>query len=526
MDITFEPYLGNHGSGRLRVPLSLRGAPAGTMGLLKLSSQASGSGRSIGAASAELHVRPSRLLASASRQVGLLALPPSRMLGTGAATLKTVTIGSLRLRSTVVAASGHQLATGQGTLSNTPRLTGLGTKGARPANSQAGMGLLHVRQRVLALPPAELHTYVTLAADLQMLSFVGDPRTVVHEICDLGATASPQHVMVRQSALAMAGHAAGGLLDGLEAVQEHLAFDDVVGVVWRLLYQEALALGADATISAGQLVQIAEVLALAAGAGSVLDALEAVVSALELGSIAAHVWASHALEAIALAGGGAAGLLAWNSQTEGLALSADAVGAVTFMALVPEALTLGGAAGDTAELLESIREGVDVLVRVALPDGQYLAWVCNTESKAFTTYRNFPFNSFCELGGHYYGATDEGIYLLEGDDDAGVPIDAHIRGGLMDMGTGRMKRFEAMYLGYRADGQLLLKVVTTSENGEKTESWYSLDAQPAEAMREGRIKIGKGLKSVYWGFEVANVDGGDFELDTIAWLPMVLDRRI
>lgn len=355
---------------------------------------------------------------------------------------------------------------------------------------------------------------------------VGSPGRIYLDALQIGAAAEADWIMVRQAILALSCSAPAGLLDAVEAIGDQLTFSDVAAFAWSLLFQQGLLLGASAAPNVRMLVEVGEAMALAGSDSSVLDGLEAVLVALRLGAADGYVWPGSVLESVKLGGGGAEALLALDLQQERIALTGNAVGAASFAVLAPESILLVDTASSSAELLSRIADGATLLATINLPDGQYLAWVCNTESKAFTTYRNFPFNSFCELGGHYYGATDEGIYLLEGDDDAGVPIDAHVRGGLADMGTGKLKRMEALYLGYRADGQLLLKVVTTSDGGEKTESWYGLDAQPAQAMREGRIKIGKGLKSVYWGFEVANVNGGDFELDTIAWLPMVLDRRI
>lgn len=352
----------------------------------------------------------------------------------------------------------------------------------------------------------------------------GAPETIAEALAFTGSI-DQQQIMVRRALLAL-GDVSVGLLTALDRHGDTLGFTDIAGYVWRMLHVEALALGDTPITTLQLLVEATDLLALAADAGSILDAAAAVVEALQLGDAAGYGWPVSVLETLALGDSATLQLLALTSAQSALSLGDSGSISATFTTLVPETLQLGASASTQAELLELIREGLAVLVRIQLPDGMYLAWVCHTESKAFTTYRNFPFNSFCEIDGHYYGATDEGIYLLEGDDDAGEPIEARVRGGLSDMGTGRLKRMEALYWGLSADGQMLVKVVTTSEEGEKTESWYSLDAPPGGAMREGRTKIGKGLKSVYWGFEIANVDGADFELDKIAWLPMILDRRI
>lgn len=354
----------------------------------------------------------------------------------------------------------------------------------------------------------------------------GDLGRLYRSLVAIGADVVADHVMVRRAMLAMGESAPQGVLEALDHVEDAITFEDISSIIWRVLCGEVASFGTTVLPWASILVEAGSALALEAGPGSVLDAFEAVAEALRIGEAAGYAFASSILESLAFAGSAAAGLLGMQAASESLSMSVQASGSASFVVLAPDGIALSDVASSTATLIDQIREGVAVLARFNLPDGQYLAWVCNTESRAFHTYRNFPFNSFFELGGHYYGATDEGIYLLEGEDDAGVPIDAMVRTGLMDLGTGLLKRMEAMYLGYRSTGQLLLKVVTTSDYGEKTESWYSLDPQPADAFREGRIKVGRGLKSLYWGFELANVDGSDFEIDTLSMLPMILERRI
>lgn len=317
------------------------------------------------------------------------------------------------------------------------------------------------------------------------------------------------------------------LLDGLAAAHARLALAETVGVILPVLVSEGFAVADDASAWAEALLQTVDALALAAGAGSLLGARQSVAQAMVLIDAATRAWPASIHDVLGVAEVSRHGLHGGNTLLDVLRLHSVAPSHASMVALVDDTLPLADSSSSVGDLLTRIRDGLRVLATFRLPDGTvYTAWVLNGDTRAFTTYSNFPFNSFCELDGHYYGATDTGLYLLEGDDDDGVPIDARVRGGLSDMGTGLLKRMESLYLGYRADGGLLLKVVTTSDGGEKREDWYALAAQPADAVREGRIKIGRGLKSRYWGFELANVDGGDFALDSVAWLPMILERRI
>jgi len=185
---------------------------------------------------------------------------------------------------------------------------------------------------------------------------------------------------------------------------------------------------------------------------------------------------------------------------------------------------------DVATMLamnEHVTEGVIAVLSFALNGDVFTGVVLNTETAAVSEYTNFPFNSFAEnFGGHDFGIADDGIYILEGPDDAGTPTDSFIRTGLMRIANGHKARIPTAYFGYSATGALVLKVITTQPDGNKTENWYQLEQRNANAPRSNRVKIGRGLASVYWGFELHSVNGSSFDLDTIQLFPMALDRRI
>jgi hypothetical protein len=347
----------------------------------------------------------------------------------------------------------------------------------------------------------------------------------ISEFMVMGGTGNLQQVMARQDALSM--HSAdASMMEMLESIGELISFGELAFAVWNILHAESMNLSGDDAAISSMVIQVAETLALLGGPDSLIIGISVVLEALAIGALRGYVWPVAILEQLGAVSVAAWSLLAMPQQTEQLALSGAENGYVTITAIVDEGLLLDDTISTTAMLLNLIDEGIEFLMRVVLPDGEYIAWVCNTESKAFTSYRNFPFNSFAEIGGHYYGCTDTGVYLLEGDDDAGTPISARLRTGLMDMGTGLFKRMDTMYLGYSAAGDLVLKVVVLSPEGQKQEKWYSLQPRPSLDLVASRAKIGKGLKSTYWAFEIANVDGADFQIDTMSFLPLVLERRI
>jgi len=200
---------------------------------------------------------------------------------------------------------------------------------------------------------------------------------------------------------------------------------------------------------------------------------------------------------------------------------------VKVIARVTDTSTAADAPSSIATLIAQIREGVTLAMRMRFGGDNYTGWVVNTATRAVSTYTNYPFNSFAQVGNTPYGATDEGLFELTGEDDAGEQINATVRTVLTNLGTGRKKRMPNAYLGYTSGGALVLKVVTADRSdGERTEDWYKLTEQPAGTMREGRFTVGKGLASVYWAFELVNVGGADFEVDKIDLYPIILERRV
>jgi hypothetical protein len=141
-------------------------------------------------------------------------------------------------------------------------------------------------------------------------------------------------------------------------------------------------------------------------------------------------------------------------------------------------------------------------------------------------YDNFTFNSMTQFKDKFYGTTDAGLYMMGADTDDSAPITAELSSLMLDLGSSRMKRIRSAYLGYTASNQLVLKVRAVSD-GQLSEHWYK--ARPvaiADAPREGYVRVGQGLRSRYWQFELTNVGGGDFEIDQLELYPLFLNRRV
>lgn len=147
-------------------------------------------------------------------------------------------------------------------------------------------------------------------------------------------------------------------------------------------------------------------------------------------------------------------------------------------------------------------------------------WVVNTASGGSTRYDNYPFESVANIGGYYVGVSDAGIFELSGDSDDGDPINARVDYGLQRFGSGNLKRLEQIYLGIKSTGQMYVKV--TAEGASYT---YPL-RDFSEYMQTQRVTPGKGMRATYFGFELGNTLGSDFELSSFSTLVAETARRI
>jgi len=67
----------------------------------------------------------------------------------------------------------------------------------------------------------------------------------------------------------------------------------------------------------------------------------------------------------------------------------------------------------------------------------------------------------------------------------------------------------------------LFKTLTTHD-GPRV---YRIPANGNESHHQRRVPIGRGPKSTYWQFELANEEGSDFSMNSILLYPQVLNRR-
>ena len=153
----------------------------------------------------------------------------------------------------------------------------------------------------------------------------------------------------------------------------------------------------------------------------------------------------------------------------------------------------------------------------------YRTWVLNLRKGALAEYDNFAFNSYAVFNGQVIAVGPAGLFVLGTQDlDNATAITARVRTGKNSFGSSLLKRVPRIYVGHTTDGDLTFRTIT-NEGGTRS---YLLGWNHATGLQQRRVPIGKGPKSKTWAFEIENVNGADFDLDSLLVYPVALRRRV
>lgn len=147
-------------------------------------------------------------------------------------------------------------------------------------------------------------------------------------------------------------------------------------------------------------------------------------------------------------------------------------------------------------------------------------YAINLNNGAATSFDNYGFTSFCKgTDGKYYGIKADGIYLLEGADDNGTPIDWSVGMGRLSFGSNRRKSMKCAYAQLSANEISYVKVTTPSG------AIYRYPVRLAgEEMITRRYNIALGLRDTYYDI---SLDGqGQAVLDAFELVETQSIRRI
>lgn len=192
------------------------------------------------------------------------------------------------------------------------------------------------------------------------------------------------------------------------------------------------------------------------------------------------------------------------------------------------ALKLGGAISVQSDALLAVRPMALVLggTMSALRGEGAEVFVLNMtggDPGGSTQYKDYEFNSYARIGDKHYGVNEEGLFLLEGEQDEGRAIAARFGLGQLDFGSPQLKTVSYCYLGAAA-GAMTLQVDALLA-GRPASFTYPARGH-GQSMRELRFDLGRGLRSTYVVPTFANKDGEAFALDAIRFVVNESARRI
>ena len=170
--------------------------------------------------------------------------------------------------------------------------------------------------------------------------------------------------------------------------------------------------------------------------------------------------------------------------------------------------------------IRALMTAVASMANINFDDGTASVWVVNTKNDGTTRYSNYGFNSFAKIGSKHYGVMRNGLYLLDGPNDAGTPIPAAVNFGNSDFGTSKEKALMNCYVGVSSTGAAVLKVVA---NGA---TYFYTARSSSPTLQTQRIDLGRGLRANYYELELQNTNGGAIEFESIEFTPLPLSRRI
>lgn len=317
----------------------------------------------------------------------------------------------------------------------------------------------------------------------------------------------------------------------VDAVRGSLDLADSIVFGWSVLFADTIDMAMDVSVSLAALTYAEDTLLAAGVVDTRMNAQVAVIDALVMQELLAQGISLSLVDSLTVDDDIVPALQRVATMLDGLVMDGDAAAALRIIVLTEDGVDLGETWSTQMVMQEAMADGLQMFVAFRLGDVEYSCWALNTSRTAegpvpaVVEFQNFPFNSFCEFDGRFFGASEHGLFELVGDTDNGDEIAAYVRAALRNVGTSIKKRAPAFYLGYKSDNSLVLKVVHT-ESGEKVEDWYAVEPRTMTDTNGNRVKIGRGLKSTYWGWELHNVDGADFALDVVEMFPLVTNRRV
>ena len=157
------------------------------------------------------------------------------------------------------------------------------------------------------------------------------------------------------------------------------------------------------------------------------------------------------------------------------------------------ALSSRDAIGDTAVI-------EDHVIQPGHAAGQ--VWTAPTGNWAMSRYAPAQAEQLSVINGVLHAVTAEGVFALDGDAET---MSAEVRTGLLDVGQGQLALLDAAYVEYELDGRASM-TVNRPQTGQMQSWTYTLPAELAGTLTNGRFKFGRGLRGRHFSLTL-RLDG-------------------
>ena len=195
--------------------------------------------------------------------------------------------------------------------------------------------------------------------------------------------------------------------------------------------------------------------------------------------------------------------------------------AAALAAPAPSLIAAGYPASTMSAALVAPAPRLEAVLGAALA-ASYRTWVLNTRKGALTEYDGFSFNSFAQFNGAVLACGPSGIVVLGVQDvDGATEIDARVRTGQESFESSMHKRVPRIYTSGAFAGDVIFRTIV--EGGTRS---YRLPFNSITRLQQRRVPVGRGPRSRFWQFEIANEDGADFSLNDVLVYPVTLRRRV
>ena len=342
-----------------------------------------------------------------------------------------------------------------------------------------------------------------------------------------GADVTAAEYLPHLKSWVLAGADANARMKFKNTLAESGGFTDTIAAAWNMLLADSGASTATIEGTVTRMAAIADALAASAVADCRLSARVAVAVAAVLEANVGAGWAKTLADQSSILDQTQNILRAMNTIADTAAIADGAVGSMILSLVCADDVTLADALAASGAFNADLSDSALLYCSFRLGGTEYSGWAVNTDLRAVTEHRNQPFDSIVSHPkGFHYAAGPGGIVQFTGTTDDGTAIDAYVRTFLTDFGTHKFKRVPDIWVGLATDGRMLAKVRTRDPaSGAVLDDWYELVTKQDGNEANGRAKVGRGLKSVWWGLELRNIAGSDFRIDEAGLRYLVLDRR-